>query len=139
MMFIAKKALPRRTFLRAMGTAIGLPLLDAMVPALAAQAPRPARRFGFVYIANGVIQDQWRPKTAGTAFELPAILQPFAPVRDQLLHQPRIGTQLGAGKLLGTPGGNLRAHHPQLPLLEPRQHRTVLAQLHGCPHLCRDQ
>jgi hypothetical protein len=79
-MVITRKALPRRTFLRAMGAGIGLPLLDAMVPALAAQT-RPTPRFGFVYIANGVIQDQWRPATAGAAFELPPILQPFAPVR----------------------------------------------------------
>ena len=33
---ITKKALPRRTFLRGMGTAVALPFLDAMVPALAA-------------------------------------------------------------------------------------------------------
>ena len=36
-MFVAKKALPRRTFLRAMGTTIALPFLDAMVPALSAR------------------------------------------------------------------------------------------------------
>jgi hypothetical protein len=84
MMFVTKRALPRRTFLRAMGAAIGLPMLDAMVPALAAQAAAPARRFGFVYIANGVIQDQWRPLAAGPAFDLPPILQPFAPVRSQI-------------------------------------------------------
>ena len=79
-MFVTKKALPRRTFLRAMGTTLAIPMLDAMVPALAAAAT-PAPRFGFVYIANGVIQSQWDPATAGTGFELTPILAPFAKVK----------------------------------------------------------
>ena len=83
-MFLTKKALPRRTFLRAMGTTLALPMLDAMVPALSAQALRPTRRLGFIYIANGVIQNQWNPATTGSGFDLPPILQPFANVRDQI-------------------------------------------------------
>jgi hypothetical protein len=81
-MFITKRALPRRTFLRAMGTAVALPLLDAMVPALSALTP--TRRFGFIYIANGVIQNQWNPAATGHGFELTPILQPFANVRDSI-------------------------------------------------------
>ena len=34
-MIITKKSLHRRTFLRGLGTAMALPLLDSMVPALA--------------------------------------------------------------------------------------------------------
>ena len=83
-MFVTKKALPRRTFLRAMGTTIALPLLDAMVPALSARALKPTPRFGFVYIANGVIQNQWTPATTGAGFELTPTLQPFASVRDKI-------------------------------------------------------
>jgi len=83
-MYITQKTLPRRTFLRAMGTAVALPMLDAMVPALAAQSPKPTPRFGFVYIANGVIQSQWNPAKTGAGFDLPPILQPFANVRDQI-------------------------------------------------------
>src|ERR1051325_9414562 len=82
-MFVAKKALPRRTFLRAMGATVALPMLDAMVPALSA-APKPTPRFGFVYIANGVIQKQWIPATTGAGFELTPTLQPFANVHDQV-------------------------------------------------------
>src|SRR5688500_20403919 len=82
-MFVAKKALPRRTFLRAMGATVALPMLDAMVPAPAA-APKPTRRFGFVYIANGVIQNQWIPATTGAGFELTPTLQPFANVRQHI-------------------------------------------------------
>ena len=75
-MFITKMAIPRRTFLRGMGATIALPLLDAMVPALAA-APKATPRFSFLYIANGVIQDQWTPKTAGANYELTPILRPL--------------------------------------------------------------
>ena len=83
-MFVTKRALPRRTFLRAMATTIALPFLDAMVPALSARALAPTRRLGFVYIANGVIQNLWNPATTGRNFELPTTLQPFANVRDQI-------------------------------------------------------
>ncbi len=83
-MFITKRALPRRTFLRAMGATVALPMLDAMVPALAAQRLRPAPRLGFIYIANGVIQNLWNPATTGPGFELTPTLQPFANVRDQI-------------------------------------------------------
>ena len=59
-MVITKKHLSRRTFLRgAFGTTIALPLLDAMVPALTAQARTAAAgtlRFGGVYWPNGVLQ-----------------------------------------------------------------------------------
>ena len=78
-MFLTRKTLPRRTFLRALGTAVALPMLDAMAPPLV-WAQTPVRRFGFVYIANGVIQKAWTPATTGAGFELTPILQPFAGV-----------------------------------------------------------
>ena len=83
-MFITRKALPRRTFLKAMGTTVALPFLDAMVPALSARALKPTPRFGFVYIANGVIQNQWTPAATGAGFELTPTLQPFANVRNKI-------------------------------------------------------
>src|SRR5688500_19085325 len=83
-MFVTGKSLPRRTFLRAMGTTVALPFLDAMVPALSARAIEPTRRLGFVYIANGVIQNLWNPATTGRGFDLPPTLQPFAGVRDHI-------------------------------------------------------
>jgi hypothetical protein len=82
-MFITKKALPRRTFLRGAGATLALPLLDAMIPALAA-AGRPTPRLGFIYVSNGVIQDQWIPAGTGAGFEFPAILEPLAAVRDHV-------------------------------------------------------
>jgi hypothetical protein len=84
MTFISKNALARRTFLRGIGTTIALPLLDAMVPALSAKAVRTTPRLGFVYIANGVIQKEWKPSTPGSNFELSPSLKPMAPVRDYI-------------------------------------------------------
>jgi hypothetical protein len=80
-MFLAKRALPRRTFLKGAGVTVALPLLDAMVPALkASTASTP--RLGFVYVSNGVIQDQWNPTAAGSSFDLSPILKPLEPVRE---------------------------------------------------------
>src|SRR3954466_12246048 len=76
-MFITKLAIPRRTFLRGVGAAIALPMLDAMAPALSA-APKATPRVSFIYISNGVIQDQWTPATTGAGYELTPILRPLA-------------------------------------------------------------
>jgi hypothetical protein len=84
-MFITKKSLARRAFLRGMGAAMALPFLDAMVPALSAKAGKPTPRLGFVYVPNGIIQEQFTPLATGAGFELTPILKPLAPVRDQLL------------------------------------------------------
>ncbi len=82
-MFIRKMAVPRRTFLRGVGATIALPLLDAMTPALSAAA-QPTPRFSFLYIANGVIQEQWTPKATGTDYELTPILAPLAAHRHDM-------------------------------------------------------
>ena len=90
-MIIRKIALPRRTFLRGMGTVLGLPLLDAMVPALSAMVPPEAatRRIGFIYMPNGVAKnstiDYWTPASEGKDFELSQILAPLEPFRDRMV------------------------------------------------------
>src|SRR6476660_124168 len=86
-MMITKKALPRRTFLRGVGTALALPLLDAMVPsmtALAATPANPVRRLGFVYMPMGAHISQWTPTGEGTLTELSPTLQSLTDVLDQL-------------------------------------------------------
>ncbi len=86
-MIVTRKALPRRTFLRGIGTTLALPLLDAMVPAMTALAATPAapvRRLGFVYIPMGAIQKQWFPTQAGPVDSLPPILSPLTPFLDRL-------------------------------------------------------
>jgi hypothetical protein len=87
-MIITRKALSRRTVLRGIGATVALPLLDGMIPALTAlgQTPaRPVKRFGVVYVPNGVVIDRWTPATAGTGFEFSPILKPLEPYRQQLL------------------------------------------------------
>ena len=87
-MFVSKIALPRRTFLRGVGAAVALPLLDAMFPAFTALAKaqaRPRTRFGSVYIANGAIMEQWIPAAVGKGFEFKPILAPIEPFKDQIV------------------------------------------------------
>ena len=88
MFFVTKKCLPRRMFLRGTGTAIALPLLDAMVPALTAEqltAAAPVRRLGFIYYPLGVDQDRWRPTGQGANYELSEALAPLAPHKDKFI------------------------------------------------------
>ncbi len=82
-MTVTKKALPRRTFLRGAGTALSLPLLDAMVPPLTAlpkTAARPVRRLGFVYVPMGCDITRWTPPGDGDLQELSPSLSSLAPV-----------------------------------------------------------
>ena len=87
-MSITKRSLPRRTVLRGLGATIGLPLLDAMVPAftaLAKAAAKPVHRFQAFYVPNGMAMPHWTPSTEGRDFALSPILEPLAPFRNQLL------------------------------------------------------
>ena len=87
-MIISKKAIPRRAVLRGMGSMLALPLLDSMVPALAAlqkTVARPINRFGVMYVPNGMIMKNYLPLTEGAAFELTPTLSALAPFREHLL------------------------------------------------------
>jgi hypothetical protein len=80
--------IPRRTFLRGVGTVMALPLLEAMMPqsVLAASAVRKAPvRMAFFYVPNGVNMEYWRPASEGPLSELPTTLQPLADLKDHLL------------------------------------------------------
>jgi hypothetical protein len=82
-MFLTKKQLPRRTFLRGMGATFALPLLDAMIPAFASNL-KQGPRLGYVYVPHGAIMTEWTPDTIGTGFEFKPTLEPLAPFRDRL-------------------------------------------------------
>ncbi|MFN0110360.1 MAG: DUF1552 domain-containing protein [Blastocatellia bacterium] len=83
-MIITRKQLPRRTFLKGMGTAIALPMLDAMTPALAA-VPKAPVRLAFLYVPNGVVNiDWWRPKGEGKGFEFSRLMKPLEPLREDI-------------------------------------------------------
>lgn len=84
-MFLTKKHLSRRTLLKGAGAAIGLPLLDAMIPAgtaLANTAAAVKPRVGFVYVPHGAVEKFWIPKGTGKGFEFSPILKPMESVRD---------------------------------------------------------
>ncbi len=85
-MIVMQKRLPRRTFLRGVGVIVALPWLDAMVPAFAAPADtKPPVRLVFAYVPNGMMMDEWKPRTAGKNFEFPRILKPLEPFREDTL------------------------------------------------------
>jgi hypothetical protein len=86
-MFISKLHLSRRTFLRGVGVSIALPFLESMVPAgtaLAQTAAKGKTRFGAIYFPHGATMDKWTPAADGSNFDLSEILQPLAPLRNQI-------------------------------------------------------
>ncbi len=85
--FTTRIALPRRTFLRGLGATLALPLLDAMVPALAAEAKtaaKPVRRLGYLFMPMGADMTRWTPTGGDKLEELPFILESLAPVKDHV-------------------------------------------------------
>ena len=78
------KKLNRRTVLRGLGATISLPFLDAMTPAFASTTPSPVRAAWF-YVPNGVDMRNWTPADEGPLGELPGILAPLQPIKQDLL------------------------------------------------------
>jgi hypothetical protein len=122
-MMLTRTHLPRRTFLRGLGTAIALPVLDAMTPALARAAEtavqRPTRLL-FTYVPNGITMEDWTPAGMGRDFQLSRILQPLTPYREKMLVlsglAQRNGNALGDG-----PGDHARAAASYLTGVHPRK------------------
>ncbi|MCO6457538.1 MAG: DUF1552 domain-containing protein [Pirellulaceae bacterium] len=79
----------RRTMLQGLGVAISLPWLEAMGTRVAwaeaggGQTAAP-NRLAFLYVPNGKNMADWTPPSEGSDFELTPILQPLAPVKDQV-------------------------------------------------------
>jgi hypothetical protein len=74
--------------LRGMGTAVALPLLDAMIPATAFGTPsatKAPKRMAFIYSPNGAYMQYWTPKKEGVDFDLPPCLAPMAEHRKDLI------------------------------------------------------
>src|SRR6266576_2715756 len=83
--------IPRRTFLKGVGTAIALPAMEAMAPAMKALAALEGpglatspKRMAFLYIPNGANMADWTPKEEGTDFDWPYILQPLKSFQSDL-------------------------------------------------------
>jgi hypothetical protein len=86
-MFLTRKAIPRRSFLRGAGVTLTLPLLEAMVPAataLAQTAAKPAPRFVGCFVPHGMAPGYWVPEKDGTDFEFPFCFKPLEPYRAQV-------------------------------------------------------
>ena len=79
-MIVTRKHLPRRTFLRGVGTALALPLLDSMVPAFAAPVKAPTRLI-ITYVPVGSWPEHWLPKGEGRDYEISRILKPIEAFR----------------------------------------------------------
>ena len=87
-MFITKKHLSRRTVLQGVGTAIALPLLDAMNPAATAFAQTAAgktpKRLAFIGFPHGAVMNSWSPAETGTGYTMSPILMPLEPYREHM-------------------------------------------------------
>jgi hypothetical protein len=115
-MYLTKKHLSRRTVLKAAGVSLGLPLLDAMIPAataLAQTAAAPKLRAGFFYLPHGAIMwntthgaamDHWTPSGAGESFKLSPILEPLESYKRYVTTFDRIENK--------APRGNVHAFMP---------------------------
>jgi hypothetical protein len=85
-MFVTKKHMPRRTFLRGAGVTLALPLLDAMLPAataLAQTAAASVKRFVGIWHPHGAAPGYWSPVEDGRDFEFSFITKPLEPFRDR--------------------------------------------------------
>lgn len=100
--------IPRRTFLKGMGTAMALPLLEAMAPARllgATATPAKPMRMAFVYVPNGANMADWTPTAEGTQFELPFILDPLKQ------HQQELQILTGLAHRKADPNGDGAGDH----------------------------
>src|SRR6186713_1681837 len=91
--FLTKKHISRRALLRGGSVALGLPFLEAMVPAataLAATAAAPKTRAGFFYLPHGAIMnntvygkevDVWSSTGKGADFTLGKTVAPLDPFK----------------------------------------------------------
>src|SRR5438477_13195114 len=87
-MFITKKHLARRTFLRGVGVTLALPLLDSMIPAqtpLRRTAAGPVKRFVGIWHPHGAAPGYWSPLQEGSNFEFSFITKPLEPFRDRVV------------------------------------------------------
>ena len=107
-MFITKKHVHRRTFLRGVGATVALPLLDAMVPAgtaLARTAAAPVPRFCGIWHPHGASPGYWSPLQAGRDFEFSFITRPLEPFRDRTVLISGLDCT-AAYSTVDEPGGN---------------------------------
>ncbi len=109
MRLITKKHISRRTLLRGIGTAVSLPLLDAMVPAhtaLAQTAAAPQIRLGLCFIPHGAVIANWTPIGEGTDMKLSRTLTPLEPFKDKVVVVSNLAHKMAAPAGEGDNGGD---------------------------------
>jgi hypothetical protein len=132
-MILTKKSLSRRALLRGLGTAIALPVLDSMTPALRAAATKGTgsatpTRMAFVYVPNGIIMKDWTPAASGVSYDLTPVLKPLAAYRDKMLVLSGLAHK--NGRALGDgPGDHARAAATFLTGVHPK--KTEGADIHN--------
>ena len=87
-MYVTKKHIPRRTFLRGAGVTLALPLLESMVPALTPlrlSAASPVKRFVGIWHPHGASPGYWSPLQEGKDFEFSFITKPLEPFRNRVV------------------------------------------------------
>ncbi len=122
-MIITRKHLSRRMLLKGAGAAIGLPLLDAMLPALGwAEGLNkvPPVRLCYVYVPNGMVMENWTPATTGRNFAFTPILKPLERFREQTLVLSGLMCH-NANALGDGPGDHARASASFLTGTHPRE------------------
>jgi len=82
---LRRTGISRRTLLRGAGVSLGLPWLEAMMPAAQSSAPKNPVRMAALYMPNGVNVNFWRPEGEGRDFKLSKTLAPLEEFKDQLL------------------------------------------------------
>ncbi|MGH8261638.1 MAG: DUF1552 domain-containing protein, partial [Steroidobacteraceae bacterium] len=85
---ITNRALPRRTFLRGLGTTLALPFLECMLPVRGARAygaQQLPTRFVGVFIPHGVAPGWWNPKSSAPGFDFPYVYEPLQPFRKHVV------------------------------------------------------
>ena len=89
-MFVTKKHIPRRTFLRGCGVTLALPFLESMLPAQTplrqtVASPGSLRRFVGIWHPHGAAPGYWSPLQEGSSFEFSFITKPLEPLRDRVV------------------------------------------------------
>jgi hypothetical protein len=139
-MFVTKKHLSRRSLLKGAGVALGLPLLDAMIPARTALAQTAAKanlHLGFIYFPHGAVMDKWTPTGgAGPIGEFGEILKPLDKYKSMTTVFDNIDNQAPVGPVHAlAPGTWLSCVHPAI---SQEPHAGTTADQIAAQHIGQD-
>ncbi len=120
---LTSQKLNRRTMLRGLGVSLALPWLEATCGAVQASSaiasPAPLR-MAFIFVPNGADMRNWTPTSEGYGFKLPYILQPLAPLQQDLMVLSGLAHDKGRANGDG-PGDHARSASVFLTGAQPRK------------------